>query len=162
MVNRSVYEIRAQNLCFLIDKYGSQEVLHDLTDIAPSILSRLKNWKPQDGTTKNKRMGEKLARRIEAALELAAYWMDNPHNDQETFEGVAPLPTQPKGPDAIAREGQSKLSSLQAATRDTMLKLMLAGKLPDTACLKLLQSWETSLQELEADAPKSQTSTAQQ
>jgi len=109
----------------------------------------MKNWNPEDPNPRHKRIGEKLARQFESSLGLTRYWMDNPHAEEEL--GAVEVVTKPEAPPVVqpVSPGDPQLSSIQVATRDTLVKLMAAGKLSDGACLKLLQSWQTAVEELE-------------
>lgn len=110
----------------------------------------MKNWDPDAPESRHKRVGEKLARQIEVSLGLSKYWMDNPHGEPE-HDSVPVLATDPSD-SAPAPSGEpSRLSSIQVATRDTLVKLMKSGKLTDGACLKLLQSWQGAVEQLEAE-----------
>lgn len=153
MKNKEIYEIRVDNLLRLIEQYKTQDELQRLTGIASSTLSRIKHWTPALKNPNYKRMGEKLARRIEISLELPDLWMDT-NNDENSLGIVAKVASRPRAQLALTlgRDYVSGLSSIQSATCDTIVKLMLAGKLPDTACLKLLQTWQSSVEELEASA----------
>lgn len=152
MKSKGIYEIRVDNLLRLIKQYTTQEELQRLTGIASSSFSRIKNWTPEIQNQSYKRMGEKLARRIEASLELPDFWMDT--NQDELAPGVAATaPPRAKAKIALAPvRDVLGLSPIQTATCDTIVKLMIAGKLPDTACLKLLQTWQSAVEELEASA----------
>lgn len=151
MASEDLYEIRVKNLLRLIEQYKTQEALQGLTGIASSTFSRIKRGPPGANNLHSKRMGENLARRIEESLDLPDFWMDIDHS-------ATPSPNVPRIR-LVAREipkssslrgAPSKLTSIQAATHDTLVKLMLGGKLPDTACLKLLQAWQSDIEELDA------------
>lgn len=64
-------EIRRANLAALIESHGSIRALADKVGTAPNYLSEIKN--------RERDMGDRLARKIEAALELSAGWMDASH-----------------------------------------------------------------------------------
>ena len=66
-----IKEIRRHNLLILIDRNGGQEQLSKLTGHAPSMFSNIK--------TRTRRMGDRMARSMECALNLGPGWMDVYH-----------------------------------------------------------------------------------
>lgn len=151
MASEDLYEIRVKNLLRLIEQYKTQEALQGLTGIASSTFSRIKRGPPGADNLHSKRMGENLARRIEKSLDLPDFWMDTDHfaPPGSKIPGIRPIVREiPKSSSQI--RGAPSLTSIQTATHDTLVKLMLGGKLPDTACLKLLQSWQSDIEELDA------------
>lgn len=64
-------EIRRANLAALIESHGSIRALADKVGTAPNYLSEIKN--------RERDMGDRLARKIEGALELPTGWMDTSH-----------------------------------------------------------------------------------
>lgn len=72
-----VREIRLARLLELISKFGQKE-LADRVDIDTAYISQIKN------PNNPKNMGEKLARRIEKAMNLPFGWMDRLHDEQQT------------------------------------------------------------------------------
>lgn len=159
-MSKSVFEYRKDNLLQLIERHETQEALQRATGIAASVLSRMKNWNAGTTNPSHKRIGEKLARQFEESLKLPIYWMDTPHPPEDITavreatsrtSALAGLSRLSDVPSRLSAD-VSTLSPLQVATHDTMVKLMVAGKLPDTACLKLLQTWQSAIEELEGDA----------
>jgi len=156
-MEKTVFEHRRDNLLQLIERYETQEALQRVTGIAASVLSRMKSWSPTASNPNHKRIGEKLARQFEQTLKLPAYWMDAPHTGEE-FAGLRVVSSRLSSLASLAVPASvnqgvsvdtSMLSPIQVATHDTLIKLMAAGKLPDTACLKLLQGWQGALEELD-------------
>lgn len=156
-MEKTISEHRKDNLLLLIERYETQEALQRVTGVATSVLSRMKSWSPGSSNPNHKRMGEKLARQFEEALKLPAYWMDAPHV-AEDLAGVKVVSSRlgalsslaiPASASRTVSADTSTLSPIQVATHDTLVKLMAGGKLPDTACLKLLQSWQGALEELD-------------
>jgi hypothetical protein len=156
-MEKTIFEHRKDNLLLLIERYETQEALQRVTGIAASVLSRMKSWRPEGSNPNHKRIGEKLARQFEETLKLPAYWMDAPHTAEE-LAGVkvasSPLSslsslTMPASVNRGISVDASTLSPIQVATHDTLVKLMVAGKLSDTACLKLLQTWQGALEEID-------------
>lgn len=70
---------RRENLERLAKQYGTLEHLAELTESAPAHFSQVRNG--------NRNIGHKVARRIEAKLQLAAGWMDVPHEQSEPVQG---------------------------------------------------------------------------
>lgn len=156
-MQKTVFEHRRDNLLQLIERYGTQEALQRATGIAASVLSRMKSWDPAGNNPSHKRIGEKLARQFEETLKLPAYWMDTAHTPEEVA-GVKVVSSRLSSLASLAMSAPahrpvsvdtSALSPIQVATHDTLVKLMAAGKLSDTACLKLLQTWQGALEELD-------------
>jgi hypothetical protein len=159
-MEKTVFEHRRDNLLQLIERYETQEALQRVTGIAASVLSRMKSWTPTGTNPNHKRIGEKLARQFEETLKLPAYWMDAPHTTEE-LKGVKVGSSRLSALSSLAvpapvsrgvAADTATLSPIQVATHDTLVKLMAAGKLPDTACLKLLQAWQGALEELDQSA----------
>lgn len=80
---KTISEIRRDNLLALIDSHGggslsalNSKIGLDRTD---ATLAQIKNQNVNSGTGKPRGMGDALARRIEAALELPNGWIDNVH-----------------------------------------------------------------------------------
>jgi hypothetical protein len=156
-MEKTVFEHRRDNLLHLIGRYETQEALQRVTGIAASVLSRMKSWDLNRSNPNNKRIGEKLARQFEETVKLPAYWMDAPHTAEE-WAGVRRDSSRLGSMASLAmpasvNRGMSvdtpRLSPIQVATHDTLVKLMSAGKLSDTACLTLLQAWQGALEELD-------------
>lgn len=150
MSNKSIFEVRIENLNKLIAHYGSVRAFERVSGIAASMVSRVTHWTPDNTNPNYKRMGERLARKTEINVGLPAGWLDTTHESGADPDLLSALPQPPlesaRGLDSIP----AQLSSIQTATRDTMVKLMVAGKLPDSVCLKLLQTWQGALEELES------------
>ncbi|NEV64719.1 hypothetical protein [Thiorhodococcus minor] len=70
-----VRQARAENLAKLLRRHPSLRVFADRTELAPAHVSQMKNGV--------RRMGDEVARRIEAQLRLPHGWMDHPHGDGE-------------------------------------------------------------------------------
>jgi hypothetical protein len=94
-------------------------------------------------------VGEKLARQIEVSLGLSKYGIDN-HGEAER-DSIPVITTAPSDRAPTPPTEPSKLSSIQVATCDTLVTLIESLKLTDGACLKLLQSWQGAVEELEAE-----------
>ena len=71
-----IKKIRLVNLNKLIKKHSSQRNLSDLIDVDSSYLSQIKN------PSNPKNIGEKMARKIELALNLTNGWMDQPEDKE--------------------------------------------------------------------------------
>jgi len=179
IVNQTVFEVRTKNLDLLVEHFRGARPFGRRVGVSGSLISRSLLWTPDSVGPNHKRMGEKLARKLEATLALPLNWMDTPHQADELELALnagqatesSETPTASKqavrGPkrrrpseedepadqaDAVAAPLPLPcgLTPLQVATHDMMVKLMAGGKLPDTACLKLLQGWEPAMAELEA------------
>lgn len=178
-MNQTVFEVRARNLDLLVEHFRGARPFGRRVGLSGSLISRTLLWTPDSVGPNHKRMGEKLARKLEAALALPLNWLDVPHQAEELElalnAGQAQEPSEaPDAPKQAIRGPKRRrppeddepadqadvvaapmplpcgLTPLQVATHDMMVKLMAGGKLPDTACLKLLQGWEPAMAELEA------------
>ncbi len=80
-VVKTVTEIRRENLLHLIEVHGGGSVaaLNERLGLArtDATLTQIKNQNSNSGTGKPRGMGDTLARRIEAALDLPTGYMDN-------------------------------------------------------------------------------------
>ena len=72
---QDIKEIRLKNLLNLIKQEGSQIAFCRKVDIDSSHISQIKN------PNNKKNLGEKLARKIESALNLPTGWMDRDHTN---------------------------------------------------------------------------------
>jgi len=72
---QDIKEIRLKNLLNLIKQEGSQIAFSRKVDIDSSHISQIKN------PNNKKNLGEKLARKIEASLNLPIGWMDRDHTN---------------------------------------------------------------------------------
>jgi hypothetical protein len=150
---KSIYEIRVENLTQLVKQHGTQGALSRAVGISPTSVSRILAWREGSTDPGRKKLGERLARKIEAQLRLAPLWMDTMHENDSAPDQRAPSP--PLNWTHVARlrgDPTTGLSPIQLATHDTLVKLMAAGRLPDSACLKLLEAWQAAVTELEAGA----------
>lgn len=77
---QTIAETRRQRLQMLIAQYGSLATLNDQLDLprTDATLSQIKNQSPHHRTGKPRSMGDDLARKIEAKLNLPEGWMDTP------------------------------------------------------------------------------------
>jgi len=69
-----IQDIRLKNLITLINRELSQAVFSEKVDIDASYLSQIKN------PNNPKKLGEKLARKIETKLKLSKFWLDQDHS----------------------------------------------------------------------------------
>lgn len=65
-----VKEVRRLNLEYLIAVVGSTKALSDMVDTDPNYISQIKNG------NSNKKMGDRFARKLEAAFNKPEGWMD--------------------------------------------------------------------------------------
>lgn len=72
-------EIRRNNLLIAIHRVGSATALSERAGVSAAYLSQIKNQQPESKTGKPKTMGDGVARKIEAAINEPAGWMDNDH-----------------------------------------------------------------------------------
>lgn len=81
---KDVHEIRRQNLCFLIEQYGSIANLNTVLGRArtDSTISQYKNAIPYRDRTSKRVMGASMARTIEDKLRLGYGWMDRDHSEE--------------------------------------------------------------------------------
>ena len=78
------HQARAENLAKLLCRHPSLRVFADQTRLSPAHVSQMKNGV--------RRMGDEVARRIEARLRLPHGWMDHPHTDQDDQGSAALTP----------------------------------------------------------------------
>lgn len=104
----------------LIEQYGSLAALNDKLDLprTDATLSQIKNQSPHHRTGKPRSMGDDLARKIEAKLDLPEGWMDTPpsvldqYGPSEALDRVAALMA------AMEPEMQYKVVRLVAAVAE--------------------------------------------
>jgi hypothetical protein len=77
---QTIDETRRQRLKMLIDKHGSIAALNELLGLSrtDATLSQIKNRSVHSKTGTPRAMGDPMARKIEAALNLPDGWMDTP------------------------------------------------------------------------------------
>ena len=76
---QETYRIRLEQL---INEYGSQAKLSQLTGISPSQLSQWLNASKISGTNKRRAMSARTARRLEEATGKPVGWFDQPFNSK--------------------------------------------------------------------------------
>lgn len=139
MDTKTVFEIRSENLGKLVDAHNGTRSLERRIGMAASLISRITCWHPNDPNPNHKRMGEKMARNIETILGLPSFWMDISHDEHSSLQLTKEAKTEsPRG-----------LSSIQIATCDKLVNLMVAGKITDADCLNLLKSWKVLISDLD-------------
>lgn len=72
-------EIRRNNLLIAIERFGTADALAEAASCSSPYLSQVKNQTPESKTGEPKKMGDKVARRIEGALKEPPGWMDVDH-----------------------------------------------------------------------------------
>jgi hypothetical protein len=85
---QTVSETRRQRLAILVKRYGdSLAKLNEALglDRTDATLSQIRTSAPHSKTGKPRSMGDELARKIEAKLELAVGWMDTPPSFSEIY-----------------------------------------------------------------------------
>jgi plasmid maintenance system antidote protein VapI len=102
--------VRRLNLAALEKKHGTLEAVAEATGTKAAHLSQIKN-----GT---RGMGDKVARRIEAAIGEGAGWMDLIHSDQAAPQ---PSPARRKVEDDVFRKLERLWEFLTPATKDELL-----------------------------------------
>jgi hypothetical protein len=142
----TISEVRINNLLLLKDKYGSFTALRDAIGMSSSQFSQIKRYLENPAMKGTRGLGEQLSRRIEQTLSLPRGWLDAPQSLADFPPAAASAGNKTPAP-AVATEG---LSHLQLAVIDTATKLMRAKLIPDSECLKLLQTWQPLVEKLEA------------
>lgn len=107
---QSLAEIRRKNIEVLLQRYGSIAAVARFTGASPVYLSQVRNAS-KDGD-KPRLLGDKLARRMEAELEIPAGWLDLPQWDDDA---KAPVPGALESLPS-KREMLGRLSSSNSAT----------------------------------------------
>jgi hypothetical protein len=80
-----VRQARTENLETLLRRYPSLRVFAERTELASSHVSQMKNGV--------RRMGDEVARRIEAQLGLPHGWMDHPHGTEDDTPVATTIPS---------------------------------------------------------------------
>ena len=108
----------------LLDRYGTLAALNEALGLArtDATLSQIKNQSAHHKTGKPRAMGDDLARKFEAALELQEGWMDTPPT-------YADLHGQP---DAISKAVQL-LEAMEPAAQYQAVRLLDALAQPQKA-----------------------------
>lgn len=73
-----ISEIRIRNLQLLIEQTGKLVTVANRSDTAPSYLSQIINGSPTKAGNPRK-LGDKLARKLESGMGKPHGWMDAPH-----------------------------------------------------------------------------------
>lgn len=139
MARTELSEQRRENLQLL---KGSQTVseLAGTIALSANMVSQLLS-----AGGKGKTMGEKLARKIEEALGLPRYWLDQPQGGSTahlahrttTSAPVTGIPTR-----TLSLAG---LTDMQIALLVTAENLCRTGKISDKDAVGILASWQTKL-----------------
>jgi hypothetical protein len=99
VIDMDVRESRAENLVTLLRQYESLREFAERAELAAPHVSQMKNGV--------RRMGDEVARRIEARLGLLHGWMDHPHS--ETIRLTPKTATAPPGAIVVAWENLNDL-----------------------------------------------------
>lgn len=75
-----IYQTRRQNLLALIDRATGAATLAERCGSSPQYISQLVNQTKDPKTGRARTMGDKFARRLEAAFDLPGGWMDKQHS----------------------------------------------------------------------------------
>ena len=88
-----IKQIRLRNLRSLIAMSGTIANLARMSETAPAYLSQILNSLPTS-TGKPRSLGDKLARKLEQALNKPYGWMDKDHKnpDEENFQPIPQVP----------------------------------------------------------------------
>jgi hypothetical protein len=86
-------EIRRLNMMVAIGRAGSAAKLAELVSTSPAYISQIKNKVPDSKSGTPKAMGDELARRIEAAINVPTGWMDAAHHDIWVETGIVTVET---------------------------------------------------------------------
>jgi hypothetical protein len=139
MARTALSEQRRENLRLLKGSQTISELAGTLA-LSANMVSQLLNSSEQGKT-----MGEKLARKIEEALELPRYWLDQPQGD-----GAAALVHRAVTPASVTSLPErtlslTGLSDMQIALLVTAEALCRTGKISDKEAVGLLASWQSKL-----------------
>ena len=87
---KNIYEIRRENLSFLIEQYESIAKLNEVLGRRrnDSTLSQIRNQIKVTGRETARNMGTKLARAIEEKLNLGRGWMDQEHEEIQAEKDI--------------------------------------------------------------------------
>lgn len=132
--------IRYANLKRLRENAASLKDFAERAGLSIAYASQLTKSEP------GKNLGDELARKIEARLELEQGWLDKVHGEPNTSVAeatVRPAPAAGPSADCTSLEG---LSPIQVALVTTAIKLCRSNALPDKACLALLTSWQEMIE----------------
>tara|TARA_B100001105_G_scaffold255409_2_gene254689 strand:+ start:1233 stop:1781 length:549 start_codon:yes stop_codon:yes gene_type:complete len=92
-------EYRRQALEILINEVGSAERLADLANTNAVYLSQIRNRARDTKTGREREMGSRMARKLEACMGKPAGWMDSPRELAEPMQavlgGFSPAPAAP-------------------------------------------------------------------
>jgi len=111
-------QIRRANLLVLLEQYGADREFADRARIAPGFLSQLK----MGGDAGGRNIGEKLARRLEAELNLESGWLDQPQHlgsiSKEVERTIAWIRDGTKKPRNMAEAGEWLFTDIKHHRRE--------------------------------------------
>ena len=116
MSKQNLSALRSVNMLALITRAGSREMFCELSGCSPGHVGQM--------ATGHRAMGELVARRIEVAFNLPAYWMDQQHDEDGTTTNE-PQTYQPKGLSAESLLAARCLDALPDSVRH-QIRIMLA------------------------------------
>jgi hypothetical protein len=139
MARTALSEQRRENLRLLKGSQTISELAGTLA-LSANMVSQLLNASEQGKT-----MGEKLARKIEDALGLPRYWLDQPHEEgtnTPVHRTVSPVSGAGLPERTLCLTG---LNDMQIALLVTAEALCRTGKISDKEAIGLLASWQSKL-----------------
>ncbi|WP_060733457.1 hypothetical protein [Burkholderia cenocepacia] len=144
MTEPAIAKVRQANLCLLASRFNFDAQFARAAQISRSQLSQYRAC-TESGDVR-KRMGERLARKIEGNLGLAAGWMD--HRHQSVPELKVEAKGQLKQQASLSGETNLKslnlegLSELHVLVLTTAARMARKGVLSDTEWISLLTTWQ--------------------
>ncbi len=134
---RTIDEIRRTNLELAIQQFGGRAVaLANAAGLSAAYISQIRTKAPDSKSGKPKTLGDDAARKIEAAMEAPAGWMDADHgakakapaNDRSTSGNQARV-----WPFSTPRAEFDRLSDQDRANLDAVIAKFVAGCLSEQA-----------------------------
>jgi hypothetical protein len=145
----SVSSVRRANLGLLASRFNFDAQLAKAVQLSRSLLSQYQA-RSEDGVPR-KRMGERVARRIESNLGLPTGWMDHPRDSVPELSIAGPALLKPPAGASVPKDTELKamslegLSAVQVATLTMAARLARQGALSDQECVALLASWHDKM-----------------
>ena len=139
MARTALSEQRRENLRLLKGSQTISELAGTLA-LSANMVSQLLST-----GEKGKTMGEKLARKIEDALGLPRYWLDQPQEDAANVITRRTATSAPIGGLPARTLSLAGLTDMQIALLVTAENLCRAGKISDKDAVGLLASWQALL-----------------
>lgn len=137
MGQKSLAEIRRQNLELLVDRYGSMAKINALLGRKrrDSALTQVKNRVFNKQTGYYRQMGDRIARLLEVKLLLGEGWMDLPHENADDIPFIDGVSTATNDEDSVEIPSLDNKSDNHTTVTNTFLRY-IAGQDHDISGLR--------------------------